>query len=85
MPNVLISSEIGSEGRTISGRRQVIECIGICVLNLAHTPELGSSDVNLHIVKKKKNIRKFSFKFSVRVQGLAFARILIRDFCVWNF
>ena len=54
MPNVLISSEIGSEGRTISGRRQLIECIGICVLNLAHTPELGSSDVNLHIVKKKK-------------------------------
>ena len=50
MPNVFISSEIGSEWRTILGHPQLIECIGICVLSLAHVSEL--TDVYLHIVKK---------------------------------
>ena len=30
------SSEIGSEWRTILGHPQLIECMGICVLSLAH-------------------------------------------------
>ena len=50
MPNVFISSEIGSEWRTILGHPQLIECIGICVLSLAHVSEL--TDVYLHTVKK---------------------------------
>ena len=52
MTHVLISSEIGSEWRTIFGFPQLIECMGICVLSLAHGPELRDSDVYLHMVKK---------------------------------
>ena len=51
MPNVLISSEIGSEFQTILGHPQLIECVGICVLNLVYGSELRGSDVYLHIVK----------------------------------
>ena len=50
MPNVLISSEIGSEWRTIIGHLQLIERMGICVTSLAHGSELRGSDVYLHIV-----------------------------------
>ena len=53
MPNVLISSEIGSEWRTILGHPQLIECMGVCVLSLAHGSELRDSDVYLHIVEGK--------------------------------
>ena len=49
---VLTSSEIGSEWRTILGHPQLVECMSICVLNLAHRSELWGSDVYLHIVKK---------------------------------
>ena len=42
-----ISSEIGSEWRTILGHPQLIECMGICVLSLAHGSELRGSDVYL--------------------------------------
>ena len=52
MPNMLISSETGSEWQTSLGHPQLIECMGICVLHLAHGPELRGSDVYLHIVKK---------------------------------
>ena len=49
MPNVFISSEIGSQWRTILGHPQLIECMGIRVLSLAHGSELRGSDVYLHI------------------------------------
>ena len=51
MPNVPISSEIGSDWRTILGHPKLIECMGICILSLAHGSELRGSDVYLHIVK----------------------------------
>ena len=53
MPNVLISSEKGSGERTLLGHPELIECMGICVLNLAHESEQRSSEFHLHIVKKK--------------------------------
>ena len=68
MTNVFISSEIGSHWRTILGHPQLIECMGICVLNLAQGSELSGSDVYLHMVKKiqmKKIIRNFFFFFPI--------------------
>ena len=59
MPNVLISSEIGSEWRTILGHSQLIECNGIYVLSLAHGSKLRGSDV-ICILQKK-----LSGKFSL--------------------
>ena len=44
--------KIGSEWQTILGHRQLIKCMGICVLSLAHGSELRGPDVYLHIVKK---------------------------------
>ena len=44
---MFISSEIGSEWRTILGHPQLIECMGICVLSLAHGSELRGSNVYL--------------------------------------
>ena len=41
MPNVFISSEIG----TLLGHPQLIECMGICILSLAHGSEQRGSDV----------------------------------------
>ena len=52
MPNVLISSEIGSDWQTILGHPQLSECMGICVLSLAHGSAPRGSNVYLHIVKK---------------------------------
>ena len=51
MPNVFISSKIGSQWRTISGHPQPIECMDICVLSQAHGSELRDSNVYQHIVK----------------------------------
>ena len=50
---MFISSDIGSQWRTILGHPQLIECIGICVLSLARGTEVRGSDVYLYIVKKK--------------------------------
>ena len=71
MPNVLISSDIGSEWRTILGHPQLIECMDInCAFSLAHGSELRGSDVYLHIVKKKKKkLEMFSLN-SVKVCAL---------------
>ena len=44
MPNVFISSEIGSRWPTILGHPQPIECMGICILSLAHGSEQRGSD-----------------------------------------
>ena len=52
MANVFISSEIGSQRRTILGHPQLIECMGICVLSPEYGSELGGSDVYLHDAKK---------------------------------
>ena len=53
IPNVLISSGIWSQWRTILGHPQLIECMGICVLSLAHA-WLWTKGFRyyLHIVKK---------------------------------
>ena len=45
MTNVFITSEIGSQWRTILGHPQLIECMGICILSLAHGSEQRGSDV----------------------------------------
>ena len=45
MPNVFISSEIGSKWRIILGYPQLIECMGICILGLAHGSEGRGSDI----------------------------------------
>ena len=45
MPNVFISSETGSQWRTILGHPQLIECMGICILSLAHKSEQRGFDV----------------------------------------
>ena len=39
MPDVFISSQIGSQSRTILGHPQLIERMGICILSLAHGSE----------------------------------------------
>ena len=62
MPNVLISSEIGSERRTVLEHSQLIECTDIRLLSLAHGSKLRGSNVYLRIVKKINC--KFVFKFS---------------------
>ena len=40
----VISSEIGSQWRTILGHPQLNECMGICILSLAHGSEQRGSD-----------------------------------------
>ena len=42
---MFISSEIGSQWRTILGHPQLIECMGICILSLAQGSEQRGSDV----------------------------------------
>ena len=60
IPNVLISSETGSEWQTILGHPQMIECMGISVLSLAHGSGLWGSNVYVHIVKKSSGIFSLS-------------------------
>ena len=69
MPSVLISSEIGSEWRIIMEHPQLTECMGICVLSLAHGSELRDSDACVHIVKNKKKTGIFSLN-SPRARAL---------------
>ena len=45
MPNVFVSSEIRSQWQTILGYPQPIECMGICILSLAHGSEQRGSDI----------------------------------------
>ena len=45
MSNVFISSEIRSQWRTILRHPQLIECMVICILILAHGSERRGSDV----------------------------------------
>ena len=45
MPNVFISSGIGSQWPTILGHLQLIECMGVCILSLAHGSEHRGADV----------------------------------------
>ena len=63
------------------GHPQLIECMGICVLSLAHGSELNGPDVYLHIVEKLPGEEK---KIS---QGtctwMAFAWIFFGIFLVW--
>ena len=56
------SSKIGSEEWTILGHPQLIECMGICVLSMAHGSERRGSNVYLHVVKKI--IQKFFFRIN---------------------
>ena len=76
---MFISSEIGSQWRTILGHTQLIECMGICILSLAHGSEQRGSD--FICIYYEKLIWKIFFKFN---QGMypwmAFAWIFFRDF-----
>ena len=74
MPNVLISGEIGSEWRTILGHPQLVECMGICFLSLAHGSKLSGSDVYLHIVKN-------DLDFFLQIQP----GYVLLDGLTWNF
>ena len=42
---MFISTEIESQWRTILGHPQLIECLGACILSLAHVSEQKGSDV----------------------------------------
>ena len=78
MPNVLISSKIGSEWRFILGHPQLIECMGSCVLSLAHGSVIG---VPTYCEKKKKKSRIFSLNsVSVRALGWSLLGIFL-GFC----
>ena len=68
MPSVLISSETGSEWRTILEHPQLIECMGICDLSLARGSEPRGFNVYLHIAKKI--FGNFSLISSARVRAL---------------
>ena len=57
---MLISGKAGSGGRTILEHSQLIECMGIIVLSLAHGSELRCSDVWLQVVKRRKKSGFFS-------------------------
>ena len=89
MPNVLISSEIGSQWQTILGHPQLFECMGICILSLVHGSEQKGSDVIC--IYRKKLIWKFFFKFNQgRCPWMAFAWNFSGNFshfcmgCLWN-
>ncbi len=51
MPGVLISNEIGSRSRTTLGLPMLFECMGICVVSMAHESELGGFPVRVYIVE----------------------------------
>ena len=67
--NVLISSEIGSEGELLLGHPQLIECMGIMCCEPGACIWTKGSDIYLHIVKKI--IRKFFLTVS-------------KDTCPWR-
>ena len=46
MPNVVISNETVTGGRTVLRQPQLIEGVGNCVMSLAHGSELRGSDRN---------------------------------------
>ena len=79
MPNVFISSETGSQWRTILGHPQLIECMGSCISSLAHGSEQRGSDAIC--ILSKTDLDFFPFKFN---QGtcpwMAFAWNFFRDF-----
>ena len=76
---MLISGEIGSVWRTILGHPQLIECIGICILSLAHGSEQRGSDV----ICVKNWFGKFFFKFNQGIcPWMAFAWIFFWIFLV---
>ena len=78
MPNVFISSEIGSQWRTILGHPQLIECMGICILSLAHGSE---KRVPTLLAYCEKLIWKFFFKFNQgKCPWMAFAWNFFPDF-----
>ena len=52
MPDLLISSDIRSDRRTILGHPRLTECMGICILSLAHGSEQRGSDVICIIIVK---------------------------------
>ena len=82
MPNVFISNEFGSEWRTILGHPQLIECMGICILSLAHGSE--KKGVPALFAYCEKLIWKFFFKFK---QGtctlMSFADNFFRIFLIF--
>ena len=52
MPDVLISSKLGSDWQPILEQPKLIECLGVQVLSLAHRSELRGCDVYPHIEEK---------------------------------
>ena len=58
MPNLFVSSEIGSQWWTILGHPKLTECMGICILSLAHGSEQRVSDVNCILWKTDLEIKK---------------------------
>ena len=84
MPSVLISSETGSEWRTILEHPQLIECMGICDLSLARGSEPRGFNVYLHIAKKI--FGNFSLISSARVRAIGWHLLgffFSRDFCTF--
>ena len=71
---MFISSETESLWRTILGHLQLIECMGICILSLAHGSKLRGSDV-ICILQKK-----LSGKFSLNG-----ARVCALGWPCWDF
>ena len=59
---MFISSQIGSRWQTILGHPQLIECMGICILSLAHGSEQRGSD--FICIYYEKLIWKIFFKFN---------------------
>ena len=78
MSNVFISSEIGSQWRTILGHPQLIEYMGICVLGLARGSDLRGSDVSVHSVKKIFGL-DFLRDFSKNILGESVGQITNRE------
>ena len=65
---MFISIEIGSLWRTILGHPQLIECMGICILSLAHGSEQRGSDVRFAYCEKT-DLEFFSLN-STKVRAL---------------
>ena len=82
MPNVFISSEIGSQWRTNLGHPQLIEYMGICILSLARGSGKKGFRRYLHIVRNWSG--KFSLN-STRVRALGWSLLGILSGFFWFF
>ena len=77
MPGVLISSETGCGSRTTLGLLMLFECMGICIVLMAHESEFGDCLVHMYMVDNLSGFFFSSNPARVHILGLCLALICL--------